>query len=55
MSVVGAVEQEDLTAEHRDAAALATMAGHALLELREELSRRGHVGRFWDFEAGDRL
>jgi len=30
MSVVGA----DLTAEHRDAAALATMAGQALLELR---------------------
>jgi 3'(2'), 5'-bisphosphate nucleotidase len=40
----------DLTAEHRDAAALATMAGRALLELREGPSAGRGVGA-----AGDRL
>ena len=45
------VEQEDLTAEHRDAAALATMAGQALLEL-----RAGPSGTPRDIgAAGDRL
>jgi 3'(2'), 5'-bisphosphate nucleotidase len=40
----------DLTAEHRDAKALAIMAGQALLELREGQSRYTDVGA-----AGDRL
>jgi 3'(2'), 5'-bisphosphate nucleotidase len=40
----------DLTTEHRDAAALATMAGRALLELREGPSAGRDVGT-----AGDRL
>ena len=40
----------DLTAEHHDAAALATMAGRALLELREGPSAGRDVGA-----AGDRL
>jgi 3'(2'), 5'-bisphosphate nucleotidase len=40
----------DLTSEHRDAAALATMAGRALLELRESPSAARDVGA-----AGDRL
>jgi len=40
----------DLSAEHRDAAALATMAGHALLELRSSVPGGRSVGA-----AGDRL
>ena len=40
----------DLTAEHRDAAALATMAGRALLELRDGPAAGRGVGA-----AGDRL
>jgi 3'(2'), 5'-bisphosphate nucleotidase len=40
----------DLSAEHRDAAALATMAGHALLELRSSAPGGRSVGA-----AGDRL
>ena len=47
---MSAVEQQDLAAEHRDAAALATMAGHALLELRADRSAIRDVG-----VAGDRL
>jgi len=50
MGAVAAVEQEDLTAEHRDAAALATMAGQALLELREGRSVGRELGA-----AGDRM
>jgi 3'(2'), 5'-bisphosphate nucleotidase len=50
MDVVATVDQQDLTAEHRDAAALATMAGLALLELREGPSAGRGVGA-----AGDRL
>ncbi len=43
----------DLTAEHRDAATLATMAGQALLELRSSTPPQGH---FHDLgAAGDRL
>ena len=45
-----AEEQPDLTAEHRDAAALATAAGRALLELREGPPRFTDLGA-----AGDRL
>jgi 3'(2'), 5'-bisphosphate nucleotidase len=41
---------DDLTAEHRDAAALADMAGRALLELRESPPAMRDVGA-----AGDRL
>jgi 3'(2'), 5'-bisphosphate nucleotidase len=41
---------EDLSAEHRDAAALADMAGRALLELRQAPAATGDVGA-----AGDRL
>jgi 3'(2'), 5'-bisphosphate nucleotidase len=47
---VAVVEQPDLTAEHRDAAALATMAGQALLELRSAPSSGRDIGA-----AGDRL
>ena len=57
MSVVAAVEQEDLTAEHRDAAALATMAGHALLELREGRSvgrELGAAGTGWPINSWSR-
>jgi 3'(2'), 5'-bisphosphate nucleotidase len=50
MSVVANVEPQALAAEHRDAAALATMAGQALLELRAKPPARGDVGA-----AGDRL
>jgi 3'(2'), 5'-bisphosphate nucleotidase len=44
------MEQPDLSAEHRDAATLATQAGRALLELRDGPSRFTNVGA-----AGDRL
>jgi 3'(2'), 5'-bisphosphate nucleotidase len=47
---VSAAEPQDLHAEHRDAAALATMAGHALLELRSGGTASRAVGA-----AGDRL
>jgi 3'(2'), 5'-bisphosphate nucleotidase len=47
---VAAVEQQDLTAEHRDAATLATMAGQALLELRAGPPASRDLGA-----AGDRL
>jgi 3'(2'), 5'-bisphosphate nucleotidase len=50
MGVVATVDQQDLTAEHRDAAILATMAGQALLELRDGPSAGRGVGA-----AGDRL
>jgi 3'(2'), 5'-bisphosphate nucleotidase len=52
MGAVAAVEQHDLTAEHQDAATLATMAGQALLELRADppTTRARDVGA-----AGDRL
>src|SRR3984957_13590093 len=52
MGAVAAVEQHDLTAEHQDAATLATMAGHALLELRAgpPTTRTRDVGA-----AGDRM
>jgi 3'(2'), 5'-bisphosphate nucleotidase len=50
MGVVATVDQQDLTAEHRDAAVLATMAGQALLELREGPSAGRGVG-----VVGDRL
>jgi 3'(2'), 5'-bisphosphate nucleotidase len=47
---VASVEQQDLAAEHRDAAALATMAGRALLKLRADPPSARDVGG-----AGDRL
>jgi 3'(2'), 5'-bisphosphate nucleotidase len=47
---VAIAEGEDLSAEHRDAAALAEMAGRALLELRESPAAMRDVGA-----AGDRL
>src|ERR1700749_3591031 len=48
--VVATAGQQDLTAEHRDAAALATMAGRALVELRAGPSAARDVGA-----AGDRV
>jgi 3'(2'), 5'-bisphosphate nucleotidase len=52
---VAAVEQQDLTAEHRDAAILATMAGQALLELRTTGAPGGGFGGRDIGAAGDRL
>jgi 3'(2'), 5'-bisphosphate nucleotidase len=50
MNVVSSVAPPDLSAEHRDAAALATMAGQALLELRSVRAGSRGVGA-----AGDRM
>jgi 3'(2'), 5'-bisphosphate nucleotidase len=50
MGAVAAPEQQDLSSEHRDAAALATMAGKALLELRSGRSVGRQLG-----DEGDRM